>query len=112
MNNETTIIVRDGESSPQRINPRTKLICSWNGRFWRGVETEEFIYFCNYQEGDDNGSVKMYSKNGLELVCDNYHAANDLVDVILKKKYTYLSASMKINAEEMQKEANDEPLND
>lgn len=105
MNNETTIIVRDGESSPQRINPQTKLICSWNGRFWRGVETEDFIYFCNYQEGDDNGSVKMYRKNGLELVSDNYHAANDLVDVILKKKYTYLSSSMKINTEEMQKQA-------
>jgi len=99
-----TIIQKSGECSPSHIFPDTKRIISWNGSYWRGIETEDFIYFCNYQEGDDNGNVKMYRKSDLSFVCDNYHANNDMVGVILDKKYTYLSKSMKYNAREMQKE--------
>lgn len=101
----STIKVPEGQQSPKTILPDTKLIVNWNGRYYRGVETEDFIYFCNYQEGDDNASVKMYRKSDLTLVSDNYFASNDLVEVILEKKYTYLSKSMKYNAREMQKEA-------
>ena len=101
----TTITLVLGERhSPEKILPTTRMICNWNGRYYRGVETEDFIYFCNYQEGDDNGSVMMYRKSDLTLVCDNFHASNDLVGVILEKKYTYLSKSMQYNAREMQKE--------
>jgi hypothetical protein len=100
----TTITMSEYESSPSAILPTTRMICNWNGRYYRGVETEDFIYFCNYQEGDENASVKMYRKSDLTLVCDNYHANNDLVGVILDKKYTYLSKSMQYNAREMQKE--------
>jgi hypothetical protein len=100
----TTITMPEYESSPKVILPTTRMICNWNGRHYRGVETEDFIYFCNYQEGDDNASVKMYRKSDLTLVSDNYFAYNDLIGVILEKKYTYLSKSMKYNAREMQKE--------
>jgi len=103
---KTTIKVDDYLGSPSHILPDTKLICNGNGRYYRGVETEDFIYFCNYQEGDDNASVKMYRKSDLSLASDNYFANNDLVEVILEKKYTYLSKSMKYNAREMQKEYN------
>lgn len=92
------------ENSPKAILPETRLICNWNGRYHRAVETEDFIYFCNYQEGDDNGNVIMYRKSDLSLASDNYFASNDLVGVILDKTYTYLSKSMKYNAREMQKE--------
>ena len=101
---KTTIKMSEFENSPKRILTDTKLICNWNGKFHRAVETDDFIYFCNYQEGDDNGSVKMYRKSNLELVSDNFLASNDLFEVILEKKYTYLSKSMKFNAREMQKE--------
>jgi len=100
----TTIMCPIGINSPHFIFSHTRLICNWNGRYHRGVETVDFIYFCNYQEGDDNASVKMYRKSSLELVCDNFHANNDLVEVLLEKKYTYLSHSMKFNAREMQNE--------
>jgi hypothetical protein len=100
----TTITVPEYLGSPKEILSTTRMICNGNGRHYRGVETEDFIYFCNYQEGDDNASVKMYRKSDLTLVCDNYHAYNDMVGVILDKKYTYLSKSMKYNAREMQKE--------
>jgi len=100
----TTITMSEYESSPKAILPTTKLICNWLGRFYRGIETEDFIYFCNYQEGDENANVKMYRKSDLSLASDNYFAYNDMVNVILEKKYTYLSKSMKFNAREMQKE--------
>ena len=90
--------------SPSHIQADTKIIVNGNGRYHRGVETEDFIYFCNYQEGDDNANVKMYRKSDLSLVSDNYFANNDLMGVILDKTYTYLSKSMKFNAREMQKE--------
>ena len=102
--NKQTIKVESYLGSPSHIKVDTKLICNGNGRYYRGVETEDFIYFCNYQEGDDNASVKMYRKSDLSLASDNFFANNDLVEVILEKKYTYLSKSMKYNAREMQKE--------
>jgi hypothetical protein len=100
----STIKIPQGGYSPKFIDKDTKLIVDWNGKFYRGVETEDFIYFCNYQEGDDNANVKMYRKSDLSLVSDNYFANNDLMGVILDKTYTYLSKSMKYNAREMQKE--------
>ena len=99
-----TIKQKLGDASPSHIQADTKRIVSWNGSFWRGIETEDFIYFCNYQEGDDNGNVKMYRKSDFSLASDNYFANNDMVGVILDKTYTFLSKSMKYNAREMQKE--------
>lgn len=83
------------EHSPKTILPTTKVICNWNGRYYRAVETEDFIYFCNYQEGDDNGNVMMYRKSDFSLVSDNYHACNDLMGVLDEGTYTYLSKTMK-----------------
>ena len=104
MKSKTTITMPEFVNSPNVILPTTRLICNWNGRYHRAVETEDFIYFCNYQEGDDNGNVIMYRKSDLSLASDNFFASNDLVGVILDKTYTYLSKSMKYNAKQMQKE--------
>jgi hypothetical protein len=100
----TTIKMPEYESSPKFILSTTKLICNWLGKYYRAVETKDFIYFCNYQEGDENASVKMYRKSDLSLVSDNWMGYNVLMGVILEKEYTYLSHSMKFNAREMQKE--------
>lgn len=102
----TSITMPEYESSPKQIIATTKMICNWLGKFHRAVETKDFIYFCNYQEGDDNANVKMYRKSDLSLVSDNFFANNDLVEVILEKKYTYLSSTMKYNAREMQNQEN------
>ena len=99
-----TITLPEYLGSPKKVLPTTQMICNGNGRYHRGVETEDFIYFCNYQESDDNASIKMYRKSNLQLVSDNYFASNDLFEVILEKKYTYLSKSMQYNAREAQKE--------
>lgn len=100
----TTIVMSESEESPDKILSTTRMICNWNGRFYRGIETVDAIYFCNYQEGDDNGSVKMYSKSDLTLLSDNYHAHNSMYEVILEKKYTYLSKSMQYNVREILKQ--------
>lgn len=100
----TTITMPEYESSPKSILSTTKLICNWLGRYYRAVETEDFIFFCNYQESDESASVKMYRKSDLTLVSDNWMCYNELMGVILEKRYTYLSHSMKFNAREMQKQ--------
>ena len=85
----------DEGHSPKTILPTTKVICNWNGRYYRGVETEDFIYFCNYQEGDDNANVIMYRKSDFSLVSDNFFASNDLVGVLDEGKYTWISKTVK-----------------
>ena len=69
-------------------------------KFWKAVETDLFIYYSTYR--DDY--VLMYRKKPFELVSDNYFAQNDLFEVIIEKKYTWLSRTMKYNAREMQKQ--------
>ncbi|MBS1636188.1 MAG: hypothetical protein JST26_09745 [Bacteroidetes bacterium] len=93
--------------SPQYIHPGQKRISSWLGTYYRGVETKNFIYFVNYKEGDENSSVKMYDKISLELICDNYHCYNDMLNVLLEKQYTYLSPTMKLNLKEWLKQIDD-----
>lgn len=94
----------EGNDSPKKIQADTKLICTSNGRFYRALETKNSIYFCNYQESDDNASIKMYRKSDLILASDNFFANNDLFGVILEKTYTYLSQSMKRIVKEIQEE--------
>lgn len=59
-------------------------------KFWRAVETDKFIYYSTYR--DDN--VLMYRKGSFELVSDNYFAQNDMFEVIIEKKYIWLSRTM------------------
>ena len=69
-------------------------------KFWKAVETEHFIYYSTYKDDD----VLMYRKEPFEFVSDNYFAQNDMFEVIIEKKYTWLSKTMKYNAREMQKQ--------
>lgn len=96
---ETTISLKLGEShSPEKILPTTKLITNWNGRYWRGLETKDFIFFVNYQEGDENGCVMMYRKSDFSLASDNYFAYGAMFEVLTETKdWTYISKSMKYN---------------
>lgn len=107
---ETTILLTLGEShSPEKILPTTKLITNWNGRYYRGMETEDFIFFVNYQEGDENGCVMMYRKSDFSLASDNYFAYEAMFEYITEKsaEITYLSPAMKNNIK-LDKEANPE----
>lgn len=83
--------------SPKRISAKQNTIKNSLGTYHRAVETADFIFFVNYREGDENHAVKMYSKSNLVLVSDNYHCYNDMFVVLLNKRFTYLSSTMRIN---------------
>lgn len=107
-----TIIIKDDEGTPKFIPVDTQRILDWNGTFHRGMETKDFVYFCNYQESDDNGNVKMYRKESdkegtLELASNNYFGNQSMLEDIFKGEYTYLSATMKTNVK-LHKEATPE----
>lgn len=110
MKSTHTIVVPDGESSPQSIQVDTKRIINWNGRYHRAVEDADFVYFVNYNEGDENGQTMMYHKpkensDKLELCADNYFASEHLFfNVMLAGKSTYLSKTAKYNLNLYKKE--------
>lgn len=95
----TTIKVPEGEYTPAKIPLDIKRICNWNGIYYRGVETKDFVYFINYNESDENASVIMFRKleNELELASSNYFAYNDLFELQLERAHeiTYLSPMAK-----------------
>ena len=35
---------------------------------------KEYIFFCNYEDSDDNGNIKMYDRK-MNLLSDNYFAS-------------------------------------
>lgn len=75
---------------------KAKRYQTWLGTYWRALETEDFVYFVNFQEGDENACVHMYRKN-MELVSNNYFAYNDMFEVLTENKFTYISPTMKKN---------------
>ncbi|MBI3133647.1 MAG: hypothetical protein HYZ14_03130 [Bacteroidetes bacterium] len=101
-----TLTVSTSEHSPERIYQDTKRIINLLGRYHRSLETGDFIFFVNMQEGDMNGSTIMYRKNDLTLVSDNYFAGEYLYDLMTERpnEFTYLSRSTKENLRLIRKE--------
>jgi hypothetical protein len=86
-------------SSLKFVHSDTKRIINWLGRYHRALETEDFIYFVNFQEGDENACVMMYRKSDLSLASDNYFAYNDMFELMTEREgeITYISKTMKYN---------------
>lgn len=103
----TSIHVPSGEATPRILPEGIKRIVKWNGIFHRAVETEDFIYFANYQEGDDNANCIMYRKADRSLASDNYFASNDLFGLMVERpeEITYLSPTAKYNLKCIQEDA-------
>lgn len=57
--------------------------------------TKEFVYYMDYSEGDDNGSVRMYRRNTGELISDNYRANQDMYENILYYRYEWLCETLR-----------------
>lgn len=98
MKSNHTIVCKD-ERSPKVIFPDTKRIVNSLGRYHRSLETNDFIYFTNFQEGDENVCVMMYRKSDLSLVSNNYFAYNDMFELLTERdgEITYISKTMKYN---------------
>lgn len=104
--NHTISVPFDG-FTPEKISVDTKRIINSIGRYHRGVEDADFVYFVNYSEGDENAQVMMYSKGKEELTLrsDNYFASQHLFfEVMLKGTYTYISKTAKYNLDLYKKE--------
>jgi hypothetical protein len=74
-----------------------KSISNWNGRYPRAMETEDFVFFVNFQEGDENASVFMYrkEKDFLELVASNYFAFVGIMQEFQDGNEIWMSPAMK-----------------
>lgn len=85
--------------SKQKIPFGQKSITNWNGRYPRVMETDTFVFFVKFDEGDDNGNTFMYRKNVkenvLELVSDNYFASVGIMEEFQEGNEIWMSPAMK-----------------
>lgn len=68
----------------------------FNGRFHRALITKNFVFYVNFQEGDENSSCEMYNRD-MELISNNYFASVGLFDELATGKWEYISHTMKEN---------------
>jgi hypothetical protein len=68
------------------------------GTYHRALETPKHIYFVNHQEGDENGSCKMFDRK-MKLVSDNYFAHAGLTEDLTSGGYNWISKEMRENVE-------------
>lgn len=88
----------NAESPTVKVLPEgIKRIVKCNGIFYLGVETEDFMYFLNYQESCDNANVIMYRKADRTLASDNWLASNDFFELLHERadEITYASSTIK-----------------
>lgn len=85
--------------SKREIPLGQKSITNWNGRYQRAMETDSFVFFVKFDEGDDNANTFMYRKNEkenkLELVSDNYFASVGIMQELQEGNETWMSPAMK-----------------
>ena len=65
---------------------RSRVIQTSLGTYHRALETKDFIFFVNFEESDENASVKMFDRNR-NLISDNYFASEALFEEVQKDRY-------------------------
>jgi len=66
------------------------------GTYIRALDTNEFIYFVNFEECDENASVKMFDRKR-NLISDNYFAYEAFMEALRpKNKNKVISMSDKL----------------
>ena len=66
-------------------------------RFYKAMETNDFVFYADYQEGDDNGNVVMFDRETGELISDNYFANQECFERMRKFDFTYMSRTCQYN---------------
>jgi hypothetical protein len=84
-----------------KVNEITNIL----GVYYRAAETPEFVYFCNYEESDDNGNVIMFRQSG-ELVSNNYFANVGLTQDIVEDRITWSSEELARSIPDIKKSNN------
>ena len=69
----------------------------FGNEFHRELETPDFIYFVNREEGDDNGAVMMFLKKGkeLELRSSNYFGTQGFMESLVNDEIIWMSDYLK-----------------
>lgn len=83
--------------SKEKLPLGQKSITNWNGRYPRAMETDTFVFFVKFDEGDENGNTFMYRKqpDHLELVSDNYFAHVGIMEEFQEGNEIWMSPQMK-----------------
>lgn len=73
-----------------------------DSNFFLHLQTTEFDFYCNVEESDDNGSVKMFNKSG-DLLSDNYFGYSELYEILTERRDEIIFASedMKYNMDQI-----------
>jgi hypothetical protein len=81
----------------KQIPLEQKTISNCIGIYYRAMETEAFVFFVNFHEGDENAQVIMFRKMQchLELVSDNYFATVGMQDEFRTGNEIWMSLEMK-----------------
>lgn len=75
-----------------KLSQKRVLVYS-NGNFHRALETLNHIYFVNYEECDENASVKMFDRK-MKLVSSNHFAYESLLEDV-EEGYVWISPKFK-----------------
>ncbi len=66
-------------------------------RFYKAMVTKDYVFYANYQEGDDNGNVVMFDRETGELISDNYFANQECFELMRKFDFEYMSRTCQYN---------------
>jgi len=72
--------------------------------FLKAMITKDFVYYMKGNEGDDNGTVKMFTKGTGELVSDNYRACQDMYENLLYNNFEWINNDLIYSRKEIIKE--------
>jgi len=66
-------------------------------RFYKAMVTKDFVFYADYQEGDDNGNVVMLDRETGKLVSDNYFANQECFELMRKFEFESMSRTCQYN---------------
>ncbi len=73
-------------------------------RFYKAMVTKYYVFFADYNEGDDNGNVVMFERESGDLVSDNYFANQKCFELMRKHDFEYMSRTCTNNFKVMLEE--------
>lgn len=66
-------------------------------RFYKAMITKDYVFYADYNEGDDNGNVIMFDRQNGEMISDNYFANQECFTLMHKHKFESMSRTCAYN---------------
>lgn len=66
-------------------------------RFYKAMVTKDYVFYADYNEGDDNGNVVMFDRASGELISDNYFANQKCFELMRKHDFEFMSRTCAYN---------------